>query len=53
VPTAYYETRENKIIITAAVVVFLFVVKWGVGLAFPEPPPSPMGIEYQGEHLWP
>ncbi|MBP9711068.1 MAG: hypothetical protein KBD50_02315 [Candidatus Pacebacteria bacterium] len=52
-PPAYFETRINKIIITVAVVVFLIIVKWGVGLAFPKPPAPPVTIEYFGEQLWP
>ncbi len=50
---AYEESRENKIIIALAVVVFLFVVKWGADSAMPDSPAFPVQISLFGEHLWP
>jgi hypothetical protein len=47
------ESRGNRIIIAAAMVIFVAVVWWGVRAAFPEPPKPPLTIYYDGVQLFP
>lgn len=50
---AAQESRENRIIIALAVVIFLVVVWVGISAAFPEKPPHPVSIYYDGVQLFP
>jgi hypothetical protein len=47
------ESKEHKIIIAVAVVIFLVVVWVGISAAFPEKPPHPVTILYEGEQVFP
>lgn len=52
-PDPYKETRRNKVIVVLTVVIFLLTVSWGIALAFPKRPVSPITISYKGIQLWP
>lgn len=47
------ESRENRIIIALAMMIFVVVVWVGISAAFPQPPQSPVTIFYDGVQLFP